>query len=102
MIRIENLHKQYGYGDKKIDVLKGLDLTLEDEKLICVLGPSGSGKSTLLNILGGIETIDKGRVEVLGKDLATMKKKELEAYLVTQSRTRLSSFTISSSSTDSS
>lgn len=80
MIRIENLHKHYGYGDQKIDVLKGLNLTLEEEKLICVLGPSGSGKSTFLNILGGIETIDEGRVEILGKELSAMKKKELEAY----------------------
>lgn len=80
MVTIQNLHKHYGYGDKKIDVLKGIDLELEEGKLICVLGPSGSGKSTFLNILGGIETIDDGSVNIFGHDLSSMKKKELEEY----------------------
>ena len=80
MIRISNLHKYYGSKDNKVEVLKGINLEIEDGKIICVLGPSGSGKSTLLNILGGIETIDEGKVLVFEKDLKSMPKKALENY----------------------
>ena len=75
MIKVSNLHKCYGSGQGRIEVLKGIDLEFEDKKIICVLGPSGSGKSTLLNILGGIENIDDGEVDVLGNKLSTMSKK---------------------------
>ena len=54
MIKISNLHKFYGTKENRAEVLKGINLEIEDGKIICVLGPSGSGKSTLLNILGGI------------------------------------------------
>lgn len=80
MIKITNLHKYYGTKENKSEVLKGIDLEIEDGKIICVLGPSGSGKSTLLNILGGIETIDEGSVNVFGCDLKSMAKNELEDY----------------------
>ena len=80
MIHIQNLHKYYGSGPEKIEVLKGINLEIESGQVVCVLGPSGSGKSTLLNILGGIETIDQGSVDVFGNKLVSMKKKDLEQY----------------------
>lgn len=80
MIKISNLHKFYGTKENRAEVLKGINLEIEDGKIICVLGPSGSGKSTLLNILGGIETIDEGDVNVFGKDIKNMSKKALENY----------------------
>lgn len=80
MIYIENLKKYYGVGKEKINALNGIDLKLESGKILCLLGPSGSGKSTLLNILGGIETIDKGIVKVFENDLNKMNKKDLENY----------------------
>lgn len=80
MIRISNLHKFYGTKENRAEVLKGINLEIEDGKIICVLGPSGSGKSTLLNILGGIETIDEGDVNVFGEDIKNMSKKALENY----------------------
>ena len=80
MIKISNLHKFYGTKENRAEVLKGINLDIEDGKIICVLGPSGSGKSTLLNILGGIETIDEGDVSVFGEDIKNMSKKALENY----------------------
>lgn len=80
MIKIDNLHKYYGSKEEKIEVLKGISLELQDKKITCILGPSGSGKSTILNILGGIESIDEGKVDVFGNDLKSMKKKDLELY----------------------
>lgn len=80
MIIISNLHKFYGTKENRAEVLKGINLEIEDGKIICVLGPSGSGKSTLLNILGGIETIDEGDVSIFGEDIKNMSKKALENY----------------------
>ncbi|WP_311492788.1 ATP-binding cassette domain-containing protein, partial [uncultured Anaerococcus sp.] len=80
MIKIKNLCKSYGQGQAKIEVLKNIDLEIEDGKIICILGPSGSGKSTLLNIIGGIETIDSGQIFVGEEILASMSKKDLETY----------------------
>lgn len=80
MIKISNLHKFYGTKENRAEVLKGINLEIEDGKIICVLGPSGSGKSTLLNILGAIETIDEGDVSVFGEDIKNMSKKALENY----------------------
>ena len=80
MIKISNVHKFYGTKENRAEVLKGINLEIEDGKIICVLGPSGSGKSTLLNILGGIETIDEGDVSVFGEDIKNMSKKALENY----------------------
>lgn len=80
MIKIKNLCKSYGQGQAEIEVLKNIDFEIEDGKIICILGPSGSGKSTLLNIIGGIETIDSGQVYIGEENLASMSKKDLEAY----------------------
>ncbi|WP_334296364.1 ABC transporter ATP-binding protein [Suipraeoptans intestinalis] len=80
MIKITDLHKYYGTSKNRVEVLKGLNLELPDGRLICLLGPSGSGKSTLLNILGGIEEIDAGSVQVNGESLEHMTRKELSLY----------------------
>ena len=49
MIQLENVHKSYG----QTKVLKGIDLQIQDQDDVVILGPSGSGKSTLLNVLSG-------------------------------------------------
>ena len=54
MIIINNIHKSYGEKTNKVEVLKGIDLRVEDGDFLVVLGPSGSGKSTLLNIVSGL------------------------------------------------
>ena len=56
MIQLENVYK--GYGQTK--VLKGIDLQIQDQDDVVILGPSGSGKSTLLNVLSGLEKVDEG------------------------------------------
>lgn len=80
MIQIKDLYKSYGTAETKVNVLKGINLNIQDGKLVCLLGPSGSGKSTLLNILGGIESIDEGSVNVFNYALQNMNSKELGLY----------------------
>ena len=60
MIKLKNLHKSYKMGFSSLHVLKGINLNIEDGELVAIMGSSGSGKSTLLNILGMLDTADKG------------------------------------------
>lgn len=80
MLNINNLHKYYGTGKTKAEVLRGIDCTITKSELCVLLGPSGSGKSTLLNIIGGIEQGDEGSILFDGQDLLRMKKSELAEY----------------------
>ncbi|MED3564405.1 amino acid ABC transporter ATP-binding protein [Bacillus xiapuensis] len=62
MIEIKNLHKQFG----QTEVLKGIDLKIEEGNTVCIIGPSGSGKTTMLRCLNLLETPTKGTIK-LGK-----------------------------------
>ena len=60
--------------------LEGLDLTIQVWEMMAIIGKSGSGKSTLLNIIGGLELPTAGYLMVDGKDLSSIRKKELVLY----------------------
>ena len=62
MIEIRDLHKRFGH----VEVLKGVDLTVDMGKVVCVIGPSGSGKSTLLRCINHLERPDAGYILVNG------------------------------------
>ena len=62
MIKIRNLHKFYGTGESKNEVLKGISLNIKDGDFLVILGASGSGKSTLLNVISGLEPADTGEI----------------------------------------
>ena len=79
-IDIENIKKSYGEGENKFQVLKGISFEVEKGEMVVLLGPSGSGKSTLLNIIGGIDTLDSGRVGIDGEYIENMSEKERIAY----------------------
>jgi polar amino acid transport system ATP-binding protein len=64
-IRVEKVHKRFG----ALEVLKGVDLTVQEHEVICLIGASGSGKSTLLRCLNLLEPIDAGRIVVHGQDI---------------------------------
>ncbi|MFJ2371052.1 amino acid ABC transporter ATP-binding protein [Microbacterium sp. NPDC087665] len=64
-IAVQNLHKSFGSNE----VLKGIDLTVEDGEVVAVIGPSGSGKSTLLRCLNKLEEPTSGKVVIDGVDL---------------------------------
>lgn len=80
MIKAENLEKFYGVADSRQQVLKGVDLKVDDGEYLVILGASGSGKSTLLNILGGLEKADNGKVYYNNCELSALSDKELTKF----------------------
>jgi polar amino acid transport system ATP-binding protein len=62
---VEGLHKRFGRNE----VLRGIDLTLAEHEVVCLIGASGSGKSTLLRCVNLLEPVDAGRIVVAGDDL---------------------------------
>ena len=80
MIEIKDLHKFYGEGDARVEVLKGLTCEIGKGEICVLLGPSGSGKSTMLNAVGGIESIDIGDILVGGDSLKNLTSTELSLY----------------------
>ena len=79
-LQLENVEKYYGENENRVQVLKGVNGSIERGEICVMLGPSGSGKSTLLNLIGGIEIIDYGNVIVGGIDLASLSKTKLGLY----------------------
>lgn len=80
ILEVQNLHKFYYEGAEPLHVLKGLNLKVEKNDTIAVLGPSGSGKSTLLNILGGLDRPSEGKVYINGKDIFDSSEEELAKF----------------------
>ena len=80
-LEIQGLKKHFGEGDSRVEVLRGIDLSVEQGEFCVLLGPSGSGKSTLLNIIGGIDQADEGSITIQGERTADMNEKKLTPYL---------------------
>ncbi len=72
LIQTQGLVKRYPVGTGFFTALKGIDINVDSGEFVGLVGPSGSGKTTLLNIIGALDAPSEGKVEVLGKDLATL------------------------------
>ena len=79
-LQISGLKKSFGSGEKRTEVLRGLDFTVTKGEICVLLGPSGSGKSTLLNIIGGIDNADSGYIAINGEKTVDMDEKTLTQY----------------------
>lgn len=69
IIALENIRKSYADGNQMHHVLNQLNLSVEPNEFVAILGPSGSGKSTLLAIAGLLLSADEGRIRIAGQDL---------------------------------
>lgn len=79
-LEISSIKKHFGEGESRVEVLKGIDISIEKGEICVLLGPSGSGKSTLLNIIGGIDNADSGYISINGEKTADMNEKTLTLY----------------------
>jgi putative ABC transport system ATP-binding protein len=77
IIELENVNRRYTLGDHTIDALTNINLTIQEQEFIMVMGPSGSGKSTLLNIMAGLEKPSAGTVQIDQQDLSSLNDRTL-------------------------
>jgi putative ABC transport system ATP-binding protein len=79
LIEISNLTKDYQIGDIDVPALHDIDLLIDKNEYVAIMGPSGSGKSTLMNILGCLDTPTKGRYYFKQQDVSTLDDDSLSA-----------------------
>jgi len=79
-IQVQNLFKSYGNGSKRVEVLKGADLTFSRGEKAAIVGASGVGKTTLLHILGTLDRPTSGKVLYEGKDIYALNEKDLALF----------------------
>ena len=76
MIQTEGITKRFG----TLQVLKGIDLQIQAQEVVAIVGPSGAGKTTLLQILGTLDRPDAGRLLINGVEICRLKEQELAAF----------------------
>lgn len=79
-IDVKDIHKRYKVGDSEIVANNGVSFSIEKGEFVIILGPSGAGKSTTLNILGGMDSLDSGKIIIDGTDISNFNNKELTKY----------------------
>lgn len=79
-LEIQDLKKGFGSASNRVEVLQGINCSIDKGEICVMLGPSGSGKSTLLNIIGGIDAADSGSICIHGDKMSNMSEKQLTLY----------------------
>lgn len=81
ILKAENISKSFSKTDKgRLEILKDVSFQLEENKITVIVGASGAGKSTLLHILSGLDTPDKGRVEIRGTEIFSLKDDQIAEF----------------------
>ncbi|HAZ20483.1 MAG TPA: macrolide ABC transporter ATP-binding protein [Clostridiales bacterium] len=79
-IQLQDVKKEYQTGEVCIQALKDVTFTIDKGEICVILGASGAGKTTLLNLLGGMDVLSSGTIQLEEKLISTMSKKELTSY----------------------
>ena len=77
MLNIKNVSKTYGSGTNRVTALNEISLTVEEGDFVSIMGASGSGKSTLLNIIGGLEKLSSGEIQIDGERIDNLTEDEM-------------------------
>ena len=80
IIHVEQLIKTFGNGAKKVEVLKGIDLTIQQGDRLAIVGASGAGKTTLLHILGTLDRPTSGKILFEGREIFRLHEKDLAFF----------------------
>ncbi len=76
IIEAKNIKKSYG----ELEVLRGVDLSIEEAEVVSIVGRSGAGKTTLLQIMGTLLNADSGSVSIMGTDISNLREKQLARF----------------------
>jgi len=79
LVVIESLTRTFEHHGRPLEVLKGIDLVIEEGQILAIVGPSGAGKSTLLHCIGTLDLPTSGRIVFGGEELTTMRSARLAA-----------------------
>ncbi len=79
-VRLSGVSKTYGEAAAAVRALREVALEIPAGEFAAILGPSGSGKTTLLNVIGGIESADRGTIMVAGQDISVRRPRDLDAF----------------------
>jgi putative ABC transport system ATP-binding protein len=77
LVEVSHLKHFFGEGDARTEVLKDVNLAVKPGEIVIMTGPSGSGKTTLLTLIGGLRTVQEGRVRVLSREMYGLSEPEL-------------------------
>ncbi len=80
LLEVQDLCKTYGSGETAVHALRHATFSVPKGEFVAVVGESGSGKSTLLNLIGALDTPTSGRVQIDGKDIFSMKERNLTVF----------------------
>jgi putative ABC transport system ATP-binding protein len=76
-IEVRSVTKEFGDGDSRVQILRGVDLAIAKGEMLAIMGPSGSGKSTLLGCMSGLDTVTDGTVAINGTDITRLSENAL-------------------------
>ncbi|WAA11329.1 ABC transporter ATP-binding protein [Fervidibacillus albus] len=80
ILEAKYIQKEFGNKFNRQEVLKGIDLQIQEGEFVSIMGPSGSGKTTLLNCLSSIDKVTRGSVMINGENLVKMREKQLANF----------------------
>ena len=80
LVSLKAVRKSYVRGKQRVEVLRGMDLEIEEGEFLALMGPSGSGKTTLLNLIGGIDRADDGELVVGNDRINALSRRELARW----------------------
>ena len=80
LVKVSDLSKTFWLGNKRIDVLRGVDFEVMPREMVAVVGPSGAGKSTLLHLLGSLDSPTGGEIHIKGQNMLSLSPDSLASF----------------------
>jgi lipoprotein-releasing system ATP-binding protein len=80
LVAVQNVKKSFVHEGREVPILRGIDLSIDEGEMLCIVGPSGAGKSTLLHLLGTLDLPSEGRILIGGEDVTQYSSSKLADF----------------------